>query len=192
MNPFLERDTYIVDQKVKLFGSKKTYKLLDSEGNQIGTIDQTRTPLEKILCMFIDKKKHPFTMELRDNDGNLIGTISRPITLFLANTSIKNASGKEVAQLKQKFTLRKAKLEITTPAGKKMATLKGTWGQWDFEIQDPAEKPIGSIESKLFNLKSMFTNADKYAVKLDASITDEDLRLAIITAAASLDVLYHE
>ena len=94
---------------------------------------------------------------------------------------------------KQKFTLLKPKFTLVDNLGQEIATIKGDWKAWNFEITDAAGQKIGTIDKKWNGMaKELFTTADKYAVNIDPSVTDENTRIAVASVAAAIDMILKE
>lgn len=87
----------------------------------------------------------------------------------------------------------KPKFTILNNMGQEIATIKGDWKAWNFEITDAAGQQIGTVDKKWNGMaKELFTTADKYAVNIEPSVTDENTRIAIASVAAAIDMILKE
>lgn len=190
MNSFFLNNTFFIDEKIALV--KNSYKVYNSEAQQIGSIQEHMPASRVALSLFVSKGNLPFELEIKDTNDATLAKITRGWTLFLSKTTISDENGKEIAKIKQKFSL-KPKFEIIDMEDRKIATIKGDWLAWDFKIIDNNENEIGTISKKWNGLgKELFTSADKYIVDIKSNVTDEVQRIAISATAATIDMILKE
>jgi uncharacterized protein YxjI len=191
MNSFFERNTFIIDQKVWTIAN--TYRVLSEDGNQIGAIKENLPVSRIILSLFISKKNLPFTLEIQDASGQILTIIEKKFSFITASIDIKDAAGNKIGTIKQKFTLLKPSYEIYDAANNLIGTIKGDWLAWDFHVKDSADKDLATISKKWGNaIKEIFTDADKYMISVSPEVTDEKMRMAIISASAVVDKINRE
>ena len=122
-----------------------------------------------------------------------VAQLKRGLTLFMSKVQIFNEAGASIGSFKQKFTLLKPKFTLMNNLGQEIATIKGDWKAWNFEITDASGQIVGSIGKKWNGLgKELFTTADKYAVNIEPSLTDETTRIAVSSVAAAIDMILKE
>jgi len=135
----------------------------------------------------------PFLLEIKDVDGNVQVSISRGWTFWMSKITITDSNGNMAGAIKQKFKFFKPEFIISDYNGQEIATIKGDWKAWSFEINDPNQNPIGSISKKWAGaMKEIFTSADKYNVSLNSEITDNLRKIAILSAAITIDMVLKE
>ena len=113
MNPFFQRNTFIIDQKTWTIAN--SYRILGEDGQQIGVIQENLPASRLILSFFISKKNLPFTLHLQDAAGNIMATIEKKFSFFVATIDIKDGNGIKIGTIKQKFTLLSRHTRSTTP-----------------------------------------------------------------------------
>lgn len=190
---FFSGNTYFIDEKVNMFKFENAYRVYDGDGQQLGNINQKLTGGQKALRLVLNKKMLPFLLEIRDAQGQLQATISRGWTFFMSKITIADANGTPVGQIKQKFTLLKPAFNIVDMAGIPLGYIKGDFVAWDFKITDAKNQPIGVVNKKWAGaLKELFTSADKYHVHISGALEDTKTRIAIISAAVTIDMVLKE
>lgn len=189
---FFDYSHYIIDEKVNLLKFENCYKVFNKEGAEIGTVNQKLTAFQKVLRLLINKQNLPFLLEIRDKKGALQSSLSRGWTLFMSKLTIQDATGQNIGFIKQKFKLLKPEFKIYDTAENLLATIKGDWKAWEFSINNDKSE-LGSI-SKAWNgaLKEVFTTADKYHVYLKNSNLTLHQKIAILSAAITVDMILKE
>lgn len=193
MDKFFSNNTFVIDEKIAAFKLSNAYKVYNGEGQEIGAI-QERKPFTYILLEFaLSKRMVPFELDILNVDGKCIAQLKRGLTLFMSKVQILNEASAPIGSFKQKFTLLKPKFTLVDNLGQEIATIKGDWKAWNFEITDAAGQKIGTIDKKWNGMaKELFTTADKYAVNIDPSVTDENTRIAVASVAAAIDMILKE
>jgi uncharacterized protein YxjI len=190
---FFDLNNYIVDENIDHFKFQNSYKIRNNQGEEIGCVLQKNSALQKILRLLINKNFLPFNMEITDSSGNLQASISRGWNLFMSTISIRNAAGINIGTIKQKFRFLKPTFKIYNKSENIVAEIVGDWTAWKFEINNAKGQKIGTINKKWNGaMKEMFTTADKYNVELD--LIDFELfdRIAILSAAITIDMVLKE
>ena len=140
----------------------------------------------------MSQKMLPWKMNILDSQKNVLVTISKGLTFFLSKISVTNSAGTEIATIKQKFAL-KPKFEVCDTTGAVVASVEGNFVAWDFNVTDAQGNQIGSINKQFGGLaKEIFTDSDKYVVKISKSLSDPNLRSAVISAACIIDKVLKE
>jgi uncharacterized protein YxjI len=190
---FFDLNNYIVDENVDHFKFQNSYKIRNNQGEEIGCVLQKNSALQKILRLLINKNFLPFNMEITDSSGNLQASISRGWNLFMSTISIRNAAGINIGTIKQKFRFLKPTFKIYNKSENIVAEIFGDWTAWKFEINNTKGQKIGIINKKWNGaMKEMFTTTEKYNVELD--LIDFELfdRIAILSAAITVDMVLKE
>lgn len=192
MNKFFENNTFVIDEKIQALKFANEYKVYDAEGNALGAIQEVMSTSRKIGSLFMSKKNLPMNLEIRDAQGNVVASLSRGWTFLLPTLTLSDEKGAPVAKIKTKFGL-KVKFDVLDLSGNIIAKIQGNWTAWDFVISDASGNQIGSISKKFNGLaKEIFTDADKYVISIEPSVTDPTLRMAMASAASIVDVVYKE
>jgi len=135
----------------------------------------------------------PFLLEIKDVNDDVQATISRGWTFFMSKITIKGSDGSIVGTINQKFKVFKPTFIITNSSGNLAATITGDWKAWNFVIKNPADVQIGAINKKWAGaVQEIFTSADKYNVTIDPNYSDTPNKIAIISAAISIDMILKE
>ena len=116
--------------------------------------------------------------------------MKRAFTFFLSKINVYQ-NEQLVGYYKQRFRI-KPTFEIYDKNDKLIANIKGNFIAWDFKIEDINGNIIGGINKKWAGLaKELFTSADNYVIRFHGKV-DETTRRLIMSAAASLDMVYKE
>ena len=190
MENIFDKETILVNQKFTIVNNE--YQILDEGGSEIGFVKEQSSALETILKLFMSQKMLPWKMNILDSQKNVLVTISKGLTFFLSKISVTNSAGTEIATIKQKFAL-KPKFEVYDTTGAVVASVEGNFVAWDFKVTDAQGNQIGSINKQFGGLaKEIFTDSDKYVVKISKSLSDPNLRSAVISAACIIDKVLKE
>ena len=190
---FFRSNSYFIDENVNFFKFEKTYQVDDDLGVHIGAVCQKLSFGQKLLRMLLSKSMLPFLLEIKDLDGNVQVSISRGWTFWMSKITITDGNGNMAGTIKQKFKFFKPEFIISDANGLEIAIIKGDWKAWSFEINDPNQKPIGTISKKWAGaMQEIFTSADKYNVSLNSEITDNLRKIAILSAAITIDMVLKE
>ena len=191
MNAFFQKNTFIIDQKTWTVAN--SYRILGEDGQQMGAIQENLPAIRLILSFFVSKKNLPFTLHLQDAAGNIMATIEKKFSFFTATIEIKDSDGTKIGTIKQKFTLLKPSYEVYDANNQLIGTITGDWLAWDFKILDNNQNELATI-SKKWNgaMKELFTDSDKYVISVSPQVTDERMRMALISASAVVDKINKE
>jgi len=192
MDKFFSNNTFVINEKVQVFKFRNGYQVLDTEGNSIGYIQENMPTSRVWLSLVISKKNLPMAFEVRNSEGKVVSSLTRGWTLFMSKMKVLGEDGQVVASINQKFGL-KPKFEIYDTNNSLLAHIQGNWTAWNFNITDASGAVIGTISKKFNGLaKEIFTDADKYVVNIEPSVTNEAQRIAIATVAAAIDMILKE
>jgi uncharacterized protein YxjI len=190
---FFEGNSYFIDEKVNMFKFENDYKVFNDKGELIGNIKQKLTTGQKVLRLVVNKKMLPFLLEIRNSNDGLEASISRGWTFFMSKIVIKDPQGMELGSVQQKFKFFKPTFKIFDVNGILTAEITGDWKAWDFTIKDPKKAIIGMISKKWAGaIKEIFTTADKYNVTISPDYADKRNKIAILTAAITIDMVLKE
>ncbi len=192
-NRFFETNDYFIDEKVNFLKFENCYNVFNDKGEQIGSVKQKISAWHKILQLLINKAMMPFELGIYNTEGGLESSVSRGWTFWMSKISIKDAQENVVGTVQQKFKFFKPTFRIFNASEKLVALITGDWKAWNFTIKDSSEQEIGSISKKWAGaMKEIFTSADKYHVHLDSKYTDKGSKIAVLSAAITIDMVLKE
>jgi uncharacterized protein YxjI len=190
MKKFFDHNYYIINQKVQLLKMANEYQVLDDTGQPIGKVKEKLGSGGFILRLLINKAMLPFKLEIADNNEQVQATISRGFTFFMSKIQVTMPDGSAPFFIKQKFKMFKAQFDILDQSGQKIGSINGDWKAWNFSIVDMSGTEIGRINKQWAGaLKELFTTADKYMVTLDKGDIEYHKKVAIISAAITVDMV---
>ncbi|MDR1918856.1 MAG: hypothetical protein LBQ65_04320 [Tannerellaceae bacterium] len=190
---FFEHNDYFIDEKVGLLKFNNAYKVYNSDGIQIGNVQQSTSTGEKLLRLLLSKSMLPFRLDIKDTEGVVLATIKRGWTLFMSKIHVLDANGVEIASIKQKFKFFKPTFLILDPAGAQIGKISGDWKAWNFTIADNADRPIGTITKKWNGiLKEALTTADKYVVSIQPNVVDQAKKIILVATSITIDMVLKE
>jgi uncharacterized protein YxjI len=191
---FFEGNDYFIDEKVGLLKFANSYKVFDAQGTQLGNITQTVPGWQKVLRIISNlKAMMPFSLDVKDMQGNTQASIKRGWTLFMSKIEILDGTGSPIGQIRQKFKFFTPTFLISDAGDNPIAKITGDWKAWNFSIEDNGGNPIGTI-SKKWNgfMKEAFTTADKYVVSVNEAVAEDIRKVAIVSAAITIDMVLKE
>jgi uncharacterized protein YxjI len=193
MTKFFDHNTFIINQKVQFLKLANEYEVLDENALPIGKIKQRLSGGAAVLRLFLNKSMLPFKLEIVDTNEHVQATISRGFTFFMSKIAVTMPDGSAPFFIKQKFTLLKSSFHILDQGGQKVGEIAGDWKAWNFSITDMSGTEIGRINKQWAGaLKEIFTTADKYMVTLDRSDIEYHKKVAIVSAAITIDMVLKE
>ncbi|MBX9581375.1 MAG: hypothetical protein K2X87_13825 [Gemmataceae bacterium] len=195
----LDRNTFVVKERVKLISNTNTYDILDGEsGEPVGTAEENIGPVVQLLRFFISKHIMPTRIEVREKpDDSLVFTIRRGAYIFKSRVEVHDAQGELLGYFKSKFFTISGGFHIYDKDDKHFAEIKGKWLGWDYRFLTPdGQVEMGRVSKKLGALglvKELFTSADTYAVAINPELADEPLaKMLVLAAALAIDTIYKE
>lgn len=193
MKDFFSYNSYFIDQNVAFLKLANSYKIYNSQGEIIGAVKEKLTWRYKIIRLLLGKKNAPFTFHILDTEDNILATISRGWTLFVSQMTIKDAAHNIIGYIQQHFTFFKPYFEILNEVKAPIAKIEGDWMAWSFLIKDKEENIIGYIDKRWAGvLNEVFTNADKYNVRMGDYKLPIDDAMAMLSAAICIDFILKE
>ncbi|MFM7466918.1 MAG: LURP-one-related/scramblase family protein [Crocinitomicaceae bacterium] len=190
-NPHLEKQVF-VDEKVNAFKFKSEYSLYNESGEVIGSIHQLLSTWEKIRKLLVSQKLTPFQYEIRNAQGEVIAEIKKGWTFWLPKIQLV-MNGVVIGVIHQRFKLIKPKFDIYNDNNQPIGSIKGNWSHWQFDITSDKGVELGHVSKKWAGIaKELFTTADKYIVNIDPSVQDEKMRMLVLSAALTIDLVLKE
>lgn len=191
---FFEGNDYFIEEKVGLLKFANKYKVFDVQGTQVGMITQQVPGWQKVLRVLGNiKAMMPFMLEVQNMDGEVQATIKRGWTFFMSKIQLLDSQGNGLGSITQKFKFFKPTFLINDGQDNLIAKITGDWKAWNFTIEDAGGNSIGTI-SKKWNgfMKEAFTTADKYVVSIQPSLQEDLRKVAIVSAAITIDMVLKE
>jgi uncharacterized protein YxjI len=190
---FFDSNSYFIDEKVNLLKFENSYLVYNDKAENIGTIVQKLSFGQKVLRLLVNKAILPFKLEIKDANGTLLASISRGWTFFMSKIVITSGDDQVIGTVQQKFKFFKPTFRIFSHEDKLIAEITGDWKAWNFVIKDDAGSQIGTISKKWAGaLKEIFTSADKYNVTLDTAYSNMMNKIAVLSAAITIDMVLKE
>jgi len=190
MKKFFDHSHFIINQKVQFLKIANEYQVMDDSGQTIGKIKEKVGGAAALLRLFMNKSMLPFHLDILDANDQVQATISRGFTFFMSKITVKTPDGSPPFYIKQKFTMIKTVFTILDASEQKVGDIKGDWKAWNFSITDVSGTEIGRINKKWGGaLKEIFTTADKYMVTFDRQDMEYHKKVAIVSAAITVDMV---
>lgn len=193
MKKFFDHNVFIINQKVQFLKMANEYDVLDENALPIGKIKQRLSGGAAVLRLFLNRAMLPFTLEILDSHEQVQATISRGFTFFMSKITVTIPGSPTPFFIKQKFTLLKSSFHILDQSGQKIGEIMGDWKAWNFSILDMSGTEIGRVNKQWAGaLKELFTTADKYMVTIDRNEMEYHKKVAILSAAITIDMVLKE
>lgn len=188
MPTLIERDLVVVKQKAKLVEVTNQYTLLDSDGNEIGAVNQVGQSMAKKAIRLLTRMDQYLThkLEITEADGTVALKLVRPAKLMKSKLLITDGADAEVGSIVQENVMGKKRFSLNGADGARLGELQGTsWVSWDFKITDASGTVVGTVDKQFSGfLREGFTTADTYMVKLESSLTGPLRPLAFASGVA--------
>ncbi|MEU5097428.1 phospholipid scramblase-related protein [Streptomyces sp. NPDC020996] len=175
----------VVNQKAKLIELTNEYKVMDQNGNQIGSVTQVGQSALKKVLRFVSSLDQFMThkLEIRDAYGQPQLLLTRPAKFFKSRVIVSRPDGSPVGEIVQQNMIGKINFAMNVN-GQKVGAIKAeNWRAWNFAIVDHADNEVARITKTWEGLaKTMFTTADNYVLQIHYQLPEPLLSLVVATA----------
>ena len=185
MNTILNKNLFLIKEKVGIFKASNNYDVFDPENNKnILICREPNLSFFTKLFRFTDyKRMTPFNVIISTPEGKPILSVKRGFTIFRSDVEVFDENARLIGYFKQQFLSFGGKFEIFDVNQKFLCTLQGKWTGWDFKfIKDQQE--LASVSKKWAGLgKEFFTSADNYVLSINEIVPQDSVERQLIFAA---------
>ncbi|MET7686474.1 phospholipid scramblase-related protein [Streptomyces sp. NPDC005483] len=175
----------VVNQKAKLIELTNEYKVMDQNGNQLGSVSQVgQSAFRKIVRFFYSIDQFmKIKLEIRDAHGQPVMLLTRPGKIFKSRVIVERPDGSPVGEIVQQNMIGKINFALMVN-GQQVGAIKAeNWRAWNFAIVDHTENEVARITKTWEGLaKTMFTTADNYVLQIHYQLPEPLLSLVVATA----------
>ncbi|MFF3419391.1 MULTISPECIES: phospholipid scramblase-related protein [unclassified Streptomyces] len=175
----------VVNQKAKLIELTNEYKVMDQQGNPVGSVTEVGQGVLRKILRLVSSLDQFLThrMEIRDAHGQPQLLLTRPAKIFKSRVIVTRPDGSTVGEIVQKNMIGKINFAINVD-GRQVGAIKAeNWRAWNFAIVDESEKEVARITKTWEGLaKTMFTTADNYVLQIHFQLPEPLLSLVVATA----------
>jgi uncharacterized protein YxjI len=175
----------VVNQKAKLIEVTNEYKVMDQNGNQLGSVTQVGQSALKKVLRFVSSLDQYMThkLEIRDAHGQPVLLLTRPAKFLKSRVVVQRPDGSQVGEIVQQNVIGKINFAINVD-GQQVGAIKAeNWRAWNFAIVDHTENEVARITKTWEGLaKTMFTTADNYVLQIHYQLPEPLLSLVVATA----------
>ena len=195
MNPILNKNLFLIKEKIGIFKASNNYDVFDPENNK--NILICREPhlgvFTKIFRFTDYKRMTPFNVIITTPEGKPVVSVKRGFTIFKSNVEVFDENNVLIGTFKQKFLSFGGKFQIFDTNEKHLCTLQGKWTGWDFKFSKD-DKEMAHVSKKWAGLgKEFFTSADNYILQINQNVPENDkIRQLIFAAVMCIDMVLKE
>ena len=175
----------VVNQKAKLIELTNEYKVMDQQGNQLGSVVQVgQSALKKVLRFFASLDQFmTHKLEIRDAYGQPQLLLTRPRKFMKSRVLVARPDGSPLGEIAQQNVFGKINFAIKVD-GQQVGAIKAeNWRAWNFSIVDHSDNEVARITKTWEGLaKTMFTTSDNYVLQIHFQLPEPLLSLVIATA----------
>lgn len=175
----------VVNQKAKLIELTNEYKVMDQNGNQLGSVVQVGQSWFRKIVRFLYSIDQfmKIRLEIRDAYGQPVMLLTRPGKIFKSRVIVERADGQPVGEIVQQNVFGKINFAMNVN-GRQVGAIKAeNWRAWNFAIVDHAGNEVARITKTWEGLaKTMFTTADNYVLQIHYQLPEPLLSLVVATA----------
>ncbi|WP_327399909.1 MULTISPECIES: phospholipid scramblase-related protein [unclassified Streptomyces] len=175
----------VVNQKAKLIELTNEYKVMDQNGNVIGSVDEVGQSTLKKALRFVSSLDQYMThrLEIRDAYGQPQLVLTRPAKIMKSRVIVSRPDGSPVGEIVQQNMIGKINFALNAD-GRQIGAIKAeNWRAWNFAIVDHADNEVARITKTWEGLaKTMFTTADNYVLQIHYQLPEPLLSLVVATA----------
>ena len=190
----LDRQTYVVKERVGFMKLANVYDLLDPEtGQPIGIAKEEPPGPIKYLRLLMNNKWLPTVVNVYEREGAAPTlSIHRGVALFRPKVHV-TAGGRELGYFKPKFISLGPSFNIFDMQDREIGSVKGDWKGWNFQLLTPQGEELGRVTKKWAGLKELFTTADTYVIALsDSAAGRQDVAQLLLAAGLAIDTVFKE
>ncbi|MFI6461034.1 phospholipid scramblase-related protein [Streptomyces sp. NPDC050538] len=175
----------VVNQKAKLIELTNEYKVMDQNGNLIGSVTEIGQSTLKKALRFVSSLDQYMThkLEIRDAYGQPQLVLTRPAKIMKSRVIVTRPDGSPVGEIVQQNMIGKINFALNAN-GQQIGAIKAeNWRAWNFAIVDHADNEVARITKTWEGLaKTMFTTADNYVLQIHYQLPEPLLSLVVATA----------
>ncbi|MEU0072243.1 phospholipid scramblase-related protein [Streptomyces sp. NPDC006332] len=175
----------VVNQKAKLIEVTNEYKVMDQNGNQLGSVVQVGQSVLRKILRFVASIDQFLThkLEIRDAYGQPVLLLTRPAKFLKSRVVVQRPDGSPVGEIVQQNMIGKINFAMNVN-GQQVGAIKAeNWRAWNFAIVDHTENEVARITKTWEGLaKTMFTTADNYVLQIHYQLPEPLLSLVVATA----------
>lgn len=186
----LDQSTLVMNQKTKLIEVNTEFAIYNASGVQVGAIRQVGQSRFKKTFRFLGTADQLFThiLQIVDHEGVPVLVLTRPRKFMKSRIVVADGAGNQIGQIVQRNVFGKIRFGLEAN-GNEVGELRAeNWRAWNFGIVDTTGREVARI-TKTFEgvMKTMFTSADNYVLRVHAPLSDP-LRALTLATAASVDL----
>ena len=195
MNPILNRNLFLVKEKLGIFKASNNYDIFDPENNK--NILICREPnlgiFTKIFRFTDYKRMTPFHVIISTPEGKPVLSVKRGFTIFKSDVEVFDENERLLGTFRQKIFSIGGKFQIFDSLENQLCTLQGKWTGWDFKFMKN-DVELASVSKKWAGLgKEFFTSADNYVLQINPNVAENDkVRQLILAAVMCIDMVLKE
>lgn len=190
MTTLLQRSTFVVEQRRKLFEMRNQYRLFDETGATIGTVEQVQQSALTFLARFVTDLDValPVTLEVADETGGAALVLHKP--WFSMTLSVALPDGTPLGKIIKRLRMGKARFTLVDANGAEVGEVRAeNWRAKDFAVFDGSGNEVARVAKQWRGLATeLFTDADTYVVQLTPAAV-EPLRSLALAASLAIDVV---
>lgn len=195
MHALLESNLFLVKEHLGVFKAANNFDIFDPQtGEQILECREDDLGWITKLLRFSDyKRMTPFDVRVRTPAGEPVVRISRGVSLFLSDVTVRNASDRPIGGFKQKFFSVGGAFDVRDATDQVLCSLEGRWTGWDFRFM-AGERELGHVSKKWSGLgRELFTSADNYMLEISDDVArDDPVRELILASVLCIDMVLKE
>lgn len=195
MHPVLNRNLYLVKEKVGMFKAANNFDIFDPETGEeiIHCREENMGFFTKILRFTDWKTLTPFQIDLKTPSGDPILSVRRGVSLFLSTVEVLDETGDRIGGFKQKLFSIGGSFRVLGADDRELCTLKGKWTGWEFRFVS-GETEFATVSKKWAGLgRELFTSADNYILQISENVPPNNpIRELIMAAVMCIDMVLKE
>lgn len=189
-SPLLRNNTYVVEQRRKVFEMRNQYRIFDQAGQPIGQVEQVDQSPFAVLARFstdLDVAL-PMSLEISDAQGGVVLRMDKP--WFNRTFKVSRGDGATVGSISKRIRMGKARFTIADSSGAEIGEIRAeNWRAKDFVVSDSNGTEVMRTTKKWRGpATEMFTDADTYVVTMQSAPT-EPLRSLALASTLAIDVI---
>jgi uncharacterized protein YxjI len=195
MNEILNKNIFLVKEKIGLFKASNNYDILDPTTGETIMICREKIGFITKVFRFTDyKRMTPFNIIVSTPEEKQVVRVKRGVSFFVSKVDVFNENDQRIGGFKQKFWSIGGKFNVLDQDDKVVCTLKSVnWKGWEFKFS-AEDVELAHVTKKWGGLgKELFTTADNYVLQISDNVPEgNSIRELILAAVMCIDMVLKE
>ncbi|MAG31446.1 MAG: hypothetical protein CL908_11230 [Deltaproteobacteria bacterium] len=176
------------------FETKNQYAVLDSKGDETGTISEVSSGIGGFLKRNLLGSHRSLDVRVHDRDGSAVLKLARDFFVLFSSLEVDAEGGARLGSVERRWGILYRKYDLLDGHGRCFAKIRGPrWRLWTFPVRHSNGHSEATISKKWGGaLREVFSDADTFRIAFERGTWSPSERLVVFAAAISIDFDFFE